>query len=189
MSPIPGIVASQISGHLASPTSYESIATVTLSSDAASISFNSIPGTYKHLQLRTKTRQAVATTGGQSQMRINGDTGANYTYHSLYGYGSGIASDGAGNNAWAYGVDRYTGGNDPANIFGSTILDFFDYTNTSKYKTLRTFGGYDANGSGSVKLHAALWMSTSAITSLYFENQGGGNYAAGTVWSLYGVKG
>ena len=172
------------------PNSYESIATITLSSDAASVSINSIPGTYKHLQLRTRVRETGATVGGQCQMRVNGDNGLVYTYHTLYSSGSGSpGSDGSSNYQWAYGIERHTNGNDPASTWGANIYDFLDYTNTSKKKTIRTFGGYDANGSGQIRIHSALYSSTTAITSLYFENQGNANFAAGTQFALYGIKG
>ena len=50
--PILGVIASQITGHL-STNSFESIQTVTVGSGGqSSISFSSIPSTYKHLQLR-----------------------------------------------------------------------------------------------------------------------------------------
>lgn len=172
------------------PGSYESIQTITLGSAAPSVTFNSIPQTYKHLQVRSFIRNGVATIGGQSQLRLNGDSGLNYTYHTLYATGSGsVSSSGDGNYNWSYGADRFAGGNDTANTFGASILDFLDYSNTSKFKTFRSFGGYDANGSGQIRLHSSLWMSTSAITTIYFENQGGGNYAAGSQFALYGIKG
>jgi hypothetical protein len=188
MAPILGIIASQNYSRITG--SFESISTYTVTGSAvANVTISSIPSTYKHLQLRMLARETSATVGGQSQMRINGDSGANYTYHTLFGSGSAATSDGSGGYQWAYGVDRHTNGNDPANTFGATIFDFLDYTNTSKYKTLRAFGGYDANGTGQIRLHSALWTSTSAITSLYFENQGGGSYAVGTQFALYGIKG
>ena len=173
------------------PNSYESISTVILTSSSPSVTFNSIPGTYKHLQIRTKTRHVGATVGGQSQMRVNGDTGVSYTYHTLYGNGAGgiPQGDGATGYSWAYGIERYTAANDLSNTFGSAIIDFLDYSNTSKFKSIRAFGGYDSNGSGQIRIHSGMWMNTSTITSILFENQGGADFAAGTVMALYGIKG
>jgi hypothetical protein len=47
-------MASQISGHLYDGPfgAYDSLATVTLSADAASVTFAGIPSGYKHLQIR-----------------------------------------------------------------------------------------------------------------------------------------
>lgn len=187
--PILGILASAQVGSI-STSSYESISTVTLTSAASSITISSIPGTYKHLQLRTTARAAAAQTGAQSQMRINGDTGSSYTYHNFQGNGASVSADGSPSAyTWSYGLDRFPGGNDLANTFGSAIIDFLDYSNNNKFKTIRALAGYDANGSGLVRYSSSLWMSTSTITSLYFENQGGSQYAAGTQFALYGIKG
>jgi hypothetical protein len=58
MTPMLGIMASQISGHLVT-NSYESIQTVTVSTATPSITFSSIPATYKHLQIRGLEEQPM----------------------------------------------------------------------------------------------------------------------------------
>ena len=58
-------------------TAFESIATFSPTS-GSSVTFNSIPSTYKHLQIR----YAITTSAyADIRFRINGDTGSNYTYH------------------------------------------------------------------------------------------------------------
>jgi hypothetical protein len=85
--PILGIMASQISGHLFAPSgAYDSIATTTLSSPAASITFSSIPATYTHLQIRGIARSTAAA--GNVSIAYNSDTGSNYAGHDLYGDGA-----------------------------------------------------------------------------------------------------
>ena len=76
----------------ASPSSFESISTQTLSGSASSVTFSSIPSTYKHLQIRAI---AQFSGGGVSYVPItfNGDTGLNYSYHWIYGNGSGTRSE------------------------------------------------------------------------------------------------
>lgn len=121
-----GILASQISGHLASPTSYESIATVTVGAGgSSSISFSSIPSTYKHLQLRgivrTTDTSAAASDGNYIGIRFNGDTGANYVAHNLYGNGgSAVATSGTGlTEGW---VQRFPNANATASNFGVLLV-------------------------------------------------------------------
>ena len=54
-----------------------------------------------------------------------------------------------------------------SNIFGFSIIDIADYTNTNKYKTMRSLLGYDTNSAyGQVNFASALWMSTAAISSI-----------------------
>jgi phosphate/sulfate permease len=45
-----------------------------------------------------------------------------------------------------------------------------------------------ANGSGAIYLASGLWLNTSAINSLTFIIQGGGNFAQYSSFALYGVK-
>jgi hypothetical protein len=190
MSPILGIYASQISGHLVT-NNYSSIQTVTVGSGgASSISFTSIPSTYTHLQIRGITRATASDTASQSQMRINGDSGNSYTLHDLYGTGSTTGAEngfGSGYN-YMFGFDRTTAANSTANTFGTFIMDIVDYSNTNKYKTVRCLSGYDSNGSGQSKFWSSLWLSTSAVTSLVMSPQDGSNYAQYSSFALYGVK-
>jgi hypothetical protein len=69
---------------------YEAIATQTLGSAAASVTFSSIPGTYTDLVLVVA---GTLTTGTENiVMQFNGDTGSNYSVTSLLGDGSTASS-------------------------------------------------------------------------------------------------
>jgi hypothetical protein len=175
-------------GVAASTNSYESIATANGTGSSGTITFSSIPGTYKHLQIRGILKN---TNGGAyddpTYMRFNGDTGSNYSYHSLYGNGSGANASGAASQTsiTAYG----TPANNFTNIWGGAIIDILDYANTNKYKTTRWLNGFDSNTStGSINLASGNWRSTSAITSISFITAAG-NWATNTTLALYGIKG
>lgn len=182
--PILGILASSIQG--SKGTAYESIATVNPS--GTSVTFSSIPSTYKHLQVRiiSRTTRNDASVDG-IYLRMNGDTGGNYSYHLLQGNGSaasGYSGTNAGNIVAAFnGADAQTG----ASIFNGAVFDILDYANTNKYKTTRSLFGYDANGSGTITFGSANWRSTSAITSLTFLAEG--TFVSNSSFALYGIKG
>jgi hypothetical protein len=184
--PLPGILASQISGHLFAPSgAYDALATVIVpSGGAASISFTGIPTEYKHLQIRMMLRKS--TSGSQeSNMQFNGDTGTNYDSHYIIAFGSGIY---VGYNSASAIKIWYTTGNDAtANAFSSGIIDILDYQNTNKYKTTRTLNGQDLNGSGEVNILSGLWMNTNAINSITLSPLSG-NYVQYSQAALYGVK-
>jgi hypothetical protein len=133
------------------PSSYESIATVTVGSGGqADIEFTSIPSTYTHLQIRGIARTANASTYGGLRLQVgNGsiDTASNYNSHDLYGDGSSVSSSGSANrtNIFAPEIPAASLG---SNIFGVAVIDILDYNNTNKYKTTRSLGGSDGNGSG-----------------------------------------
>lgn len=168
------------------PGSYESIATVTVGgTPATEILFNSIPQTYKHLQIRALVRNNRAATASNTYFRFNGDTGANYAVHVLTGTGaSATAGVSAGINIM---LAQDPSASFTANCFAGQIYDILDYSNTNKNKTVRILQGYDGNGSGEVQLWSGLWMGTNALTSIrFFPNSG--EYVQYTQFALYGIK-
>jgi hypothetical protein len=192
VSPILGIWASQNYSRTPS-TGYVSISTVTLGASQTTISFSSIPSTYKHLQIRGIGRTTNAVPADQAKLQINGDTSSgSYAFHQLYGNGSTVTSEGypTGTVAGITPVIRFTGASATSGIFGATVIDILDYANTNKYKTMRTIMGYDANGSGVFQLVSGLWLNTSAITSLTLSLQAGsGDFAQYSSFALYGIQG
>jgi hypothetical protein len=182
-----GIIAS--SGGVAGGD-YESIATVTVGSGgSASVTFSSIPATYTHLQIRALSRSDRASSAGDGMLvQLNSDTGTNYSYHYIQGDGSS-ATSGADTSVTSMIIPRSGSASQTSGIFGVTVLDLLDYANTNKYKTLRTLGGNDANGSGIVALFSGLWRSTSAVTSITIDQQNGPNFVEYSSFALYGIKG
>lgn len=181
MAPMLGIIASAISGNLFAPSgAYDSIATTTVGSGGtSSITFSSIPATYKHLQLRLMTigNGSITTSGF---MALNGDsTSSNYYTHYLYGNGSSALASTNQNNYVPFAMGTSSA---PA----VEILDFLDYTNTNKNKTIRSLTGVDANGSGQISLVSILWNNTSAINSISLSFTTIQQYSS---FALYGIKG
>jgi len=176
-----GIMASQISGHLYDGPfgAYDSLAAVTLSSTATSITFAGIPTGYKHLQLRTTILNNA--TGGIN-IQYNSDTGSNYTYHQLYGIGSSSALSNAGTSQ----TSGYIAYNNAAGSYPTVaVVDILDYQNTNKYKTHRSLAGTDVNGSGgALTFFSGLWLNTAAISSITLL----GTFQTYSSIALYGVK-
>ena len=163
-------------------TSFESIATVTVSSGGASnVEFTSIPGTYKHLQVRIMNLGSYAGNQGLNTI-YNNDTGSNYSSHWLYGNGS---STGAGvtanDNIQYFGFGLWT--SEP-NV---SVIDILDYADTNKYKTMRCLTGLDRNGSGHIYLFSGSWRNTNAITSIKITPNSG-NFNQYSSFALYGIK-
>jgi hypothetical protein len=172
-------------GKVASLGAYESISTVTVGSGGSStITFSSIPSTYKHLQLRSIHGTSSAGTNYMN-LAFNGVGGTSYSSHTLYGNGS-TAGANAGNGASASSIFAGTA-SVSTTAFGASIMDFLDYANTNKYKTTRHLVGIDSNGTGGVELISGLFMSTNAITS--FTITGSIAFAQYSSFALYGIKG
>jgi hypothetical protein len=179
---------------LAPSGSYESIATIT-SNTSGTITFSNIPQGFKHLQLRTNVRSVVSGYSGLNyNLRVgNGsiDSGSNYTYHRLFGNGATANADGGPNET--AGLLWATASNAGANMFAPSIVDILDYTNTTKFKTMRSLSGSSINSGGNsgsfVWFQSFLWRSTSAINTIEFSVGGGGTTNANSHFALYGIKG
>jgi len=185
MTPILGILASQISGHLTPPSSFESIATAT-GSGTDNITFSSIPSTYSHLQLRIFTKSSnTSAQNAEVRLQPNSDASAIYTYHMLVG--NGTAASAVASTGNTYARLRYAGG-ELTNGWSASIIDIIDYASTTKNKTFKSFIGRDENGTGFVNMTSNLWASTTAISSLKVTISVP-NFATGTSIALYGIKG
>jgi hypothetical protein len=192
MAPILGILASAQPGNLA-VLAYESIATINGNGSASSVTFSSIPSTYKHLQIRTTM---LNTSGiGSVFMEFNADGSGIYWSHSIYGNGTSASS-----NNYNPGSPN---GSIPISGFGSgqlsstyptvSIVDILDYANTNKNKTARILTGTNTNAISSngdvAQLISGSWPSTSAITAIKFRNDYGTAFSTSTSFALYGIKG
>ena len=157
--------------------------TIASSGTTSAITFTSIPQTFTHLQLRIFTSLSASNTG--IGFNLNFDGGNNYARHAIVGNGSTALSFNTtttSNMLLAF----YT------NTVATTsplvaVVDFLDYANTNKYKTVRSLYGVDGNGVGETSLSSGLWMSTAAINTIQF-GLGSPTYNAGSTFQLYGIS-
>lgn len=186
MSPILGIWASAQQAAFISTASFESIATITDSGGGTTITFSSIPSTYKHLQIRAVAFQNLGNDWRGVTMRFNGDSGNNYSAHQISSGGSTLSSGGGGSSNATYPV--VAGWSSP-NFPGVAVIDILDYSSTVKNKTVRSLNGIERNTTPSdIGFSTGAWYNTSAITSITFTVNAD-NFTSGTRFALYGIKG
>ena len=167
-----------VSPNLTVPPAYESIATsVVGAGGAASITFSSIPQTYKHLQIRAFLK---ADSTGRGSITINSGNFA--IVHQLFSDGTGAGASPASTYNWPLNFSA------TANIFGSNVIDLLDYTSTSKTRLFKVTAGVDYNGSGSIFLMSSLDLSTTATNTITLT-PATGNWSQYTHVALYGIKG
>jgi hypothetical protein len=195
-----GVFASQISGHLNTftPTgSYDALATYTVGAGGvSSITFAGLPtgGQYTHLQIRGFLHSNLATYGSEwLWMTFNSDSSSNYSNHYLFGNGASASASGSANASYIRIVDGI-GAQGVSNLFCPSVIDILDFSNTSKYKTVRTLSGADFNGTvagyaGNVGLSSGSWRNTSAINLITLTPENGSNFTQYSQVSIYGVKG
>lgn len=155
------------------------LANLTLGSAQASVTFASIPATYRDLRLVINAKNS--TTPTNILVRFNGDSGGNYS--SVYMKGSGSSatsgSDGPSSTANNIGVAYATAG-----LFDLTTFDLFDYSATDKHKTGLARAG-NAYSEGAVA-RATRWASTAAVTSIVCILDSN-NFDTGSTFALYGI--
>ena len=170
---------------MAAGATYEPIASQTLASAAASITFNSIPQTYTDLRLSLVFTQSIAS--GQAGLEFNTDGATNYSWTRIGGNGTAAGSGRATSQSFIIINDDYNiGSSTTIPIFSS--VDIFSYTG-STYKTTLIQSASDYNGSGTVWDAVGLWRSTAAITKIVLNGAGSSRqFNAGTTATLYGIK-
>ena len=157
------------------PQTYTPLATNTLSSAAASVTFSSISSAYTDLVLVLNASQATA--GFSTLMRYNSDTGSNYSGTAIAGSGSAATSSRTTSSTNIYlGYQQYT------TIF-TTIVQIQNYSNTTTNKTCLTRKN---QADSYVEAMVGLWRNTAAITSITLLPESG-NFASGSTFTLYGI--
>jgi hypothetical protein len=161
------------------PKTYTPIARTALSSSASTVTFSSISGSYTDLILICNL--GGSTSGEAVRIRINSDSGSNYSYTAIRGNGTSAVSERASSQT----VLRIsTGVGVSTNASDMTIIsNFQNYANTTTNKTIISRAGQAANGTES---SVGLWRSTSAITSIEIANTAG-NLLSGSTFTLYGI--
>ena len=169
----------------------EAIATTYLEAAAASVTFTSL-GSYEHLQIRVSGRDNYAGSGANTMyIRFNGDTGSNYSTHSMQAYnGANAGADAYTGQAFVYAGGRITGPLTPAAAnYGVTVIDILDYRNGSKNTTMHQMSGVvdDYSGGSFLWFSSSLWDDTDAVTSILLYPPSD-SFLRGTEMTLYGLN-
>lgn len=166
---------------------YEPIATTTLSSSAASITFSSIPATYTDLRIVSFAQTDVFDGVVTFNANFNSDTGSNYSFTRLSGDGSTATSARGANGTSLLNIGFSWSTSTSSSIFAGSIIDIFSYAGSVNKTTLsRLFG--DGNGSGQTRVVVGLWRNSAAINSIVFVPSGPDNFKTGTTFTIYGIK-
>jgi hypothetical protein len=156
---------------------YSLIASNTLGSAAADVTFSSIPATFTDLILVT---QHTCATGSNNQLAIRPNSDSSYIYSRTFLTGDGSTASSSRFTGEQAIFPSYVGNNtDLTNV----ITQFMDYSNTTTFKTILS----RTNAANYPRAQVTLWRSTTAITSLYIYPYSG-TFATGSVFKLYGIQ-
>jgi hypothetical protein len=182
-------VSTLLTGSLSTPSAkqafldedYELISTSLVSSSTPSITFSSIPQTYKHLRFI-----GLLSTGAETDyyMSFNSDeTNSNYRFTALnYNASTRVVTNG---DTRFFAYDN----TDNANAFCSIDSWIIDYTRTDWYKqVLSESGWFQSTPRATTYRNSLVWENNSAISSVKISPSSG-NLKSGCRLSLYGLKG
>lgn len=165
------------------PATYEPIATTTLTSAQATVTFSSIAATFTDLVLICNF--GTSSTLRTGVMRFNSDSGNNYSYTNLSGNGTDATSFRGSSISGIYFEGQRIG--DSTALQNMSITHIMNYTNTTTAKTILSRSG-DASGYSEVTV--GLWRGTSnaAITRIDLTRDNATNWSIDSTFTLYGIK-
>lgn len=158
------------------------IAENNLTGTSNTVTFNSISQAYTDLKIIAYTKNV--SSGNTVLLRINGDSGANYSYSNVYNQYN------PGNNllGTTYGSTSIALGFQTAPVTSIYDIDIFQYANNQfkqvRCNTVETI----AVSNMAVGMVTGMWFSTSAINSITIQAGASGTFGSGTKVALYGIK-
>lgn len=158
-------------------STYEPIASQTLSSATTTVTFSNLPQAFTDIVMQIVQ---VGSLGGQVSVRLNGSSSSIYSGTILRGNASG-ASSFRRTSQTAFFLEN---GSSTEPSLASVSL--FSYTSTNVYKTL-LMQQSDMDISY-VNREVGLWQSASAVTSVSFTAASSNGLLSGTTFALYGIK-
>jgi len=167
----------------------------TLTSNAASIEFTSIPQTYTDLKLVLSLRSARSgSTRDDLKITINSDTGSNYSGKRLFASdgtnatSQGFTSTGPGSQLFLGAIPASSATN---NTFSNIEAYFSNYTIVANIKSISCDFTYENNdATNNVTGFSAMQFNntTSGITTLKIEIISANDFVQYSTAYLYGIK-
>ncbi len=168
----------------------EVIDTQTLTGDTATVTFSSIPATYRHLMLRMSVKSTQNTAAGYDWIGLtyNASSGGTaYSTNTMSGYTTStpagdIEVGQAKTKLWA-AADL----DDAAELFTPIAVDILDYASGDKNQTTMGWGGTIDASIGLNAFGGGVYDSVTAISQITLD-PGAGDFVSGSEFTLYGLK-
>lgn len=155
---------------------YTNLATVKLTAATSSIIFDSVPFGFGDLIIVV---QGTTSVSGNGRMRLNSDSGNNYSYVYMGGNGTTASSNTAT-------LDNYARVSRDADTGASPLqmnINIMDYSATNKHKTILSRANNVVSGTEGL---VSRWQSTAVVTTIEIFASAG-TWDIGTTAILYGV--
>lgn len=167
---------------------YQKISETIASGATATVTFSSIPSTFRNLRILVTCRSDAAVLATPLNMRFNSDTGANYHYQTMAAQQAALSAA-EGVNQTSLGIREMTGASAAASHPASFTIDVPWYGGTTFFKNAlaqATWNNGTATGAITIWNTGGHWRNTGAITSITLL-PGSGNFISGSSFALYGM--
>lgn len=172
---------------------HELISSQTITSNVATVEFNSIPQTYTDLLIKISARTDYnAVSWYDITLRFNGYT-SQYGGRRLTANNGTTAGAAETNSYWPYRIHTGDTSGSNSGIFGNHEIYIGDYTSASRNKSAIIHGStvWPSSGAGSIlEITGFYWGGTpAAITQINMSSAlAEGLFVTGSTFSLYGIK-
>jgi len=159
---------------------YEKMATTTASGSSTNVTFTSISGAYTDLVLIISNVTSQIDNVG---IRLNSDTGTNYSRTILSANGTAVNGNRGTNDSYLYTMYKDTAGGNPV----MSIMQFQNYSNSTTYKNVLVRQQTDSSGTKGTLAMVGLWRATpAAITNISITSLNA-NFNSGSIFTIYGI--
>ena len=163
---------------------------VVLTAPAATIDFQNIPATFRHLEIFGNLRSDRAATSDGIEFTFNADGGGNYDWlrillRDVYSSIRAFADT-------SMDVASVVAATGPAGKFSSFSVIFPNYKDTTIEAGLIYLGGFIRATSGVTNIAGSLgyaeWRDTAAVNRITLTPSVGANWVSGSIVALYGIN-
>jgi hypothetical protein len=166
-------------------STYTPIASTTLASATASVTFNNLPQNYQSLRIVVDGRGTAGTGFSSFSARYNNDSTSLYSRTIMSGIGSGSGTSSRGSNETAFYFGFMT---DPSTSIGLGIFEINNYAIPSVFKTAIVRWGYASSAANLTETTVGLYRSNEPITSITIFEGAAATMAVGTTIDIYGFE-
>jgi hypothetical protein len=155
-------------------------------SGVSTVTFSSIPATYKHLVVSVKNLKIATPNFLDLRVRFNGITSTDYVFYAIKVIANSVTGATAGSQtAMRFGDTTADATNNFRNLFGEIWI--YNYAVAHNPSITGQMSGAVSGGDRAYSTFRGLLDSQQAVTSITLFDNGSQNFTGGTIY-LYGVS-
>jgi hypothetical protein len=149
----------------------------------ATIDFQSIPQSYRHLEIRFRAR-IESGAAGDGTLRFNNDSGANYFVEVIRGV-AGLGSAATLASVTSGNIFSMPDTDDTFEAYGVIKVNY--YCNGTFQRSAFSEYCCSASSGTNVGQFMAGWTGSDAVTSIQLTTSTAADFKEGSIFSLYGI--